>query len=202
MIRKISICIRMIWEAPKKAKEKCQERKRRKEEYDEEIEKLKHEDFSQANLKKNLIEMRSRVFVKYIEFHFPLDGQIYKTYESKLKTLRSLDEGVLSNAVARTKGLEKIYETKYINTFVGSLITVAVIPLILAVGDYFIAGNPDIENDIKLGVRVAASLFAAFMLWFFPRKIIKDKNVIALLVSFRELLEQALAAKKNKIEND
>lgn len=186
----------MIWEAPKKAKEKCQERKRRKKEDDEEIEKLKHEDFSQANLKKNLIEMRSRVFVKYIEFHFPLDGQIYKTYESKLKTLRSLDEGVLSNAVARTKGLEKIYETKYITSIVVALLT-ATVPTILAIGDFVLANNIKSENVLRISVRAAATIFAVSTLMYFQRGITKDKNFVALLVSFRELLEQALAAKKN-----
>ncbi|WP_242730129.1 hypothetical protein [Bacillus altitudinis] len=169
---------------------------------DYEINKNNDRNFNKRTLKNSLIAKNARVFVGFINYHFPLDGQKIRKYKNKYDALKSLDEHVLINAISRTKALEIIYESKYINTFVGSLITVAVIPLILAVGDYFIAGNPDIENDIKLGVRVAASLFAAFMLWFFPRKIIKDKNVIALLVSFRELLEQALAAKKNKIEND
>ncbi|WP_144498340.1 hypothetical protein [Bacillus pumilus] len=186
MKREISICIRMIWEAPKKIKEKYQERKRKKE-----------EDFSQANLKKNLMGMRPRVFVEYIDFHFPLDGQIYKTYKSKLKTLRSLDEDVLSNAIARTKGLEKIYETKYVTSFVIAMLT-ATVPTILAIGDFIIANNIEFKNLIKMIIRLVATLFAMSTVIFFQRKIIKDKNVLAVLVSFRELLEQALAKKHEK----
>lgn len=182
------MCIRVIWEAPKKIKEACQERKRRKEEDDEEIEKLKNEDFSQANLKKNLMGMRPRVFVEYIDFHFPLDGQIYKTYKSKIKTLRSLDEDVLSNAIARTKGLEKIYETKYITYFVGATLT-ATVPTILFVSELLM-------GKIKAYLFVPA--FSLCILLLILLDIIKDKNVTAALVSFQELLEQALAKKDQR----
>lgn len=186
MKRKISICIRMIWEAPKKIKETYQERKRRKEEDDEKIKKLKNEDFSQANLKKNLMVMRPRVFVEYIKFHFPLDGQIYETYKSNLKTLRSLDEDVLSNAIARTKGLEKIYEYKHMTSFIGTYLA-ATIPTILSFSDVLPIN--------KIYPRLGATLFAVFTLRFFLKGIVKDKNVIAVLLSVRELLEQALAKK-------
>ncbi|KQU12169.1 MULTISPECIES: hypothetical protein [Bacillus] len=161
------------------------------------IKKFNHKNFNKHTLKSSLIAMNKRVFVAYIKFHFPLNGQKARKYQDKYKVLQSLEEAVLINAISRTKALEIIYETKYVIPFVGALIAVVVVPAIIAFGDSFIVDYPVYKKEIKLGAVVVASLCAVAVSVFITHSIKKDKNVLALLVSFRELLEQALAAKKN-----
>lgn len=49
-----------------------------------EIKKFKNEQFNKAQLKNNLVQMRSRTLVNYITFHFPKDGQDYLSNKSKI----------------------------------------------------------------------------------------------------------------------
>lgn len=170
-------------------KQKIKKRKLRIEE-NKAIKRLKKEEFKHVNLKNNLVKMRVRVLIEYIDFHFPLEGQAdFLVFRNKLRAIRSLDKDVLLNAIARIKGMEKIYETKYATFFVGAIIT-ATVPVIAAFSDLI--------PTYTIMIRVCIMLFTMFTLRFFLKAMIKDKNIVALLVSFREMLEQALAEKHEK----
>ncbi|MBG9826043.1 hypothetical protein ABE33_10380 [Bacillus safensis] len=173
----------------KKMKQKIEKRKLRIEE-NKAMEEFKKEEFNHVNLKNNLIKMRMRVLVKYIDFHFSLEGQDdLIVFRSKLRVVRSLDKDVLLSAIARTKGMEKIYETKYTTFFVGAILA-ATVPVIAAFGDLIPA--------YTIIIRVYIMIFTMLTLIFFLKDLIKDKYFVALLVSFREMMEQALAEKHEK----
>ncbi|MDP4564063.1 hypothetical protein AAYR27_17555 [Bacillus safensis] len=173
----------------KKMKQKIEKRKVRIEE-NKAIKGFKKEVFNHINLKNNLIKMRVRVLVEYIDFHFSLEGQDdLIVFRSKLRVVRSLDKDVLLNAIARAKGMEKIYETKYATFFVGAILT-STVPVIAAFGDLI--------PEFTIMTRVFIMVFTMFNLIFFLKAMIKDKYIVALLASFREMLEQALAEKHEK----
>ncbi|MEH7760061.1 hypothetical protein V7417_05010 [Bacillus pumilus] len=176
----------------KKMKQKIEKRKLRIEE-NKAIKGFKKEAFNHINLKNNLIKMRVRVLVEYINFHFSLEGQDdLIVFRSKLRVVRSLDKDVLLNAIARTKGMEKIYETKYATFFVGAILT-STVPVIAAFGDLI--------PEFTFITRVFIMVFTMFNLIFFLKAMIKDKYIVALLTSFRELLEQTLIEKGGSDSN-
>lgn len=173
----------------KKMKQKIEKRKLRIEE-NKAIKGIRKEVFNHVNLKNNLIKMRVRVLVEYIDFHFSLEGQNdLIVFRSKLRVVKSLDKDVLLRAIARTKGMEKIYETKYTTFFVGAILA-ATVPVIAAFGDLVPA--------YTIIIRFYIMIFSMLTLIYFLKDMIKDKYFVALLVSFREMLEQALAEKHEK----
>ncbi|MDM5298070.1 hypothetical protein QUF51_07855 [Bacillus pumilus] len=157
------------------------------------IKKFKSEQFNKANLRNNLVSMKTNVFVEYLEFHFSLDGQSYQSYRSKLRVINSLEEDVLLIAISRIKGFEKVYETKYITFYVGAILT-AVVQVITAFGNLF----PGFTIVISLIVMA----FSMLTLKIFLKLMIKDKIFIAALISFRDLLEKTLDRKNMINESD
>lgn len=150
--------------------------------------KFKKEKFTQFNLKTNLMEMKMHVFIDYINFHFPLNGQSHKVYSNKLRKLENIEENVLINAISRTKAFEKIHETKYGTFFVGAILA-SIVPVIAVFGDL----NPTYIIPIRFYIMG----FTMLTLMYFLKAMNKDKYVVALMQSFRELLEQTLAKKGN-----
>ncbi|WP_366560103.1 hypothetical protein AB0R69_15475 [Bacillus pumilus] len=154
------------------------------------IKKFKNEEFNKANLRNNLASMNANVLVKYLEFHFSLDGQSYRSYRRKLRVLSSLEEDVLWIAISRITGIEKVYETKYVTFYVGAILA-AVVQVLTAFGNLF--------PGYTIAVSLIAMAFSMLTLKIFLRLMMEDKTFIAVLISVRELLEQALA-KKTKDE--
>lgn len=157
------------------------------------IKRFKNEQFNKANLRNNLVSMKTNAFVEYLEFHFSLDGQRYRSYRSKLRVINSLEEEVLLIAISRIKGFERVYETKYITFYVGAILT-AVVQVITAFGNLF--------PGYTIVVSLIVMTFSLLTLKLFLNLMIKDKNFIALLISFRDLLEKTLDRKNLLDESD
>ncbi|APT49190.1 hypothetical protein BSA171_13435 [Bacillus safensis] len=147
------------------------------------IKKFKNEEFNKANLRNNFVSMKTNVFVEYLEFHFSLDGQSYRSYRRKLRVLSSLEEDVLRIAISRIKGIEKVYETKYVTFYVGAILA-TVAQVITAFGNVF--------TGFTIVISFIVMAFSMLTLKIFLKLMIKDKNFIAVLISFRELLEKTL----------
>ncbi|WP_345807515.1 hypothetical protein [Bacillus pumilus] len=152
------------------------------------IKKFKNEEFNKANLRNNLVSMKTNVFVEYLEFHFSLDGQRYRSYRSKLRVINSLEEEVLLIAISRIKGFEKVYETKYITFYVGAILT-AVVQVLTTFGNLF--------PGYTIVVSLIVMAFSTLTLKLFLKLMIKDKKFIAVLISFRDLLEKTLDRKNS-----
>lgn len=153
------------------------------------IKKFKNEEFNKANLRKNLASMNANVLVKYLKFHFSLDGQSYRSYRSKLRVINSLEEDVLRIAISRIRGIKKVYETKYITFYVGAILT-AVVQVLTAFGNLF--------PGYTIVVSLIVMAFSMLTLKIFLRLMIEDKTFIAVLISVHELLEQSLAKKDQR----
>lgn len=157
------------------------------------IKRFKNEQFNKANLRNNLVSMKTNAFVEYLDFHFSLDGQSYQSYRSKLRVINSLEEDVLQIAISRIRGIEKVYETKYITFYVGAILTAAT-QVLIAFGNLF----PGYTIVFSLIVMA----FSMLTLKIFLNLMIKDKNFTALLISFRNLLEKILDRKNSTNENE
>ncbi|MEH7790406.1 hypothetical protein V7358_13545 [Bacillus pumilus] len=144
--------------------------------------------FDEETMEDALLNWNEKDFIKYLNIHFSIEGQSDSLRE-KVNVLRSLDEVVLEIASARIDGLEKIYDDKHTIFFIGALIAAAT-PAVTVAFLPFTSG--------EVYPRIAASLFTLCSLMFFKKYLNKDKNVLAVLISFRKLLMQALA-KKNDV---
>lgn len=141
-------------------------------------------------LEEALLNWHNDNLIFFLKTHFPYKGYKNKKWEVNIKTIKNLDEDVLISAIARIKALEKIYEYKHLTPFIGTFLA-ATVPAILAFSD--------VMPINKIYPRLGATLFAVLTLRFFLKGMSKDKNVIAVLISVRELLEHYLE-KKTKDE--
>ncbi|WP_144459067.1 hypothetical protein [Bacillus pumilus] len=146
--------------------------------------------FDEGTMERVLLNWDKEDLISYLKTHFPIEGQKNEEWKNIVRVIKNLDEDVLISAIARIKALEKIYEYKHMTSFLGTFLA-ATIPTILSFSDVLPIN--------KIYLRLGATLFAVFTLRFFLKGIVKDKNVIAVLISVRELLEQALV-KKTKDE--
>ncbi|MGN7324790.1 hypothetical protein ACTHPT_14070 [Bacillus altitudinis] len=146
--------------------------------------------FDEETMEDALLNWNEKDFIKYLNIHFSIEGQSDSLRE-KVNVLRSLDEVVLEIASARIDGLEKIYDDKHTIFFIGALIAAAT-PAVTVTFLPFTSG--------EVYPRIAASLFTLCSLMFFKKYLNKDKNVLAVLISFRKLLMQALAKKNDAVD--
>lgn len=144
--------------------------------------------FGKETMEDALLNWNEKDFIRYLNTHFSIEGKSESPRE-KVNVLRSLDEVVLEIASARIDGLEKIYDDKHIIFFIGALIAAAT-PAVTAIFLPFTSG--------EVYPRIAASFFALCSLMFFKTFLGRDKNILAVLVSFRKLLEQALDKKSDE----
>lgn len=144
----------------------------------------------EGTMERVLLNWDKEDLISYLKTHFPIEGQKNEEWKNNARVIKNLDEDVLISAIARIKALEKIYEYKHLTPFIGTFLA-ATVPAILAFSD--------VMPINKIYPRLGATLFAVLTLRFFLKGMSKDKNVKAVLVSVRELLEHYLE-KKTKDE--
>ncbi|WP_255233953.1 hypothetical protein [Bacillus altitudinis] len=152
--------------------------------------------FDKETMEDALLNWNEKDFIRYLNTHFSIEGKSESPRE-KVNVLRSLDEVVLEIASARIDGLEKIYDDKHIIFFIGALIAAAT-PAVTAIFLPFTSGEVHPSASGEVYPRIAASFFTLCSLMFFKTYLGRDKNILAVLVSFRKLLEQALDKKSDE----
>lgn len=136
-------------------------------------------------LEDRLLNWQGRDLINYIKTHFSFDSHSGKLQEN-IEILRSIDKVVLETALARVKGFEKIYENKHILFFISGLLT-ATVPAITSFSTS--------EWKIRVMITLCATLFSVSTLMIFKKALSKDNYIASSVLSFREMLEQALEAK-------
>ncbi|MBU8639897.1 hypothetical protein [Bacillus pumilus] len=141
--------------------------------------------FDKETMEDALMNWQGRDFIDYLRTHFSIDGQTENLRE-RVEVLRSLDTMVLDTALARVKGCEKIYENKHVLFFMGGLLTAATqVISVFSTSDFL----------VRTIIILCSIIVSVLILMSFKKALSKDNYISASLLSFREMLEQALAAK-------
>ncbi len=149
-------------------------------------------------LKRNLVEMKSKKLIKFINEEFPGDGHSYSDSMAKYQVIKQLSHNDLSSGIARMTTLETNFDNSKIGVFLVLIANLMLEALKLSIGSTLGIDLNDFKDIASRTVNIIYGLLILIFIFGLMKALSLDKNRVTTATYFKSLLEQAKAEKEKE----